>query len=116
MHTVISKCGKLNYTAIALSALRRLPPQLVYQLKEAGEWQDILHWCNVAAVESINEEYDLKQCYNAAQRQIYQGLKNAWYKRQSKKHGSAMQYQNHHISYESIQDDDMLLHQLEVLS
>jgi hypothetical protein len=73
--------GDLNYTAIALSALRRVPVELRMHMQQAGTWQDIVCWASVAAVEGWVEGYDARDCYNAAQRYIYRGLRNDGYSR-----------------------------------
>lgn len=102
----VLKHKDLNYTAIAFYALKRLPLELKTILRERGSMQDVLHWCFVAAVEAEVYDYDFRQTYNAAQRYVYLALKAEGFRRQSKKHGSAMQYQNNEsVSLETLDEE-----------
>lgn len=97
---------KLNYTAIALSALRRLPPTLCRFLRDREAWVDVVAWAMVGAVEGYVNHWDFRDTYNAAQRYIYRALKAEGFRRQSReKNGSAMQYQRHELRYSQINDD-----------
>lgn len=75
--------NNINYTAVALSALRRVPAGLRKALQEQGEWGDIIRWAMVGAVEGYSLGLSARETYNAAQRYIYQGLKAAGYRRPS---------------------------------
>jgi len=67
--------GDLDYTAIAASALHRLPAELKRMLQERGEWHDLLASVQLAACEAWRRNLDLKQTYNLAQRHIYSQLR-----------------------------------------
>lgn len=83
----------LNYTAVALYALRRLPPALREELRRTGEWEDIVAWAMVAAVEGWRQGWDFRTTYNAAGRYIYHALRSAAYRRGSReRYGSKMPY------------------------
>ncbi len=70
-----------GHTAIAMSALRRVAPEMRQHMREADTWNDIVAWAAVGAVEGFKHDYDPKQTYNAAQRYIYRGLRNDGYSR-----------------------------------
>ena len=70
-----------SYTAVAFSALRRLPRGLVRQLHRNGRWDDVRAWVFVAVLEAAEAELDVKGTYNLAQRTIYHALKGEGYKR-----------------------------------
>jgi len=82
----------INYVAVALHALKRLPPELREMLRARGDWEDVVAWALVAAVEGWRRGYDFRATYNAAQRYIYCALRAAGFRRLSRKHGSAMMY------------------------
>ena len=112
LHTL--QRDKLNYTAIAVYALDRLPIELRMQLHDSGRWLDILAHVQLAAVESyVAMDKDFRTAYNRAQRQIYAALKAEGYRRQSQRHGAAMQYQRHEMPI-GLVDDPVLLEKLEL--
>lgn len=94
---------QLDYTAIAVYALRRLPVELRMQLHRRDSWHDILAHMQLSAVESyVACDPDFRTAYNRAQRQLYAALKAEGFRRLSKRHSPAMQYQRHEIPFDSI--------------
>lgn len=97
--------GNLDYTAIALYALKRVPAEVVWQLQQGRRWDDVRAAAIVAAVEAyVEQDADFRTAYNRAQRHIYAALKAEGYRRQSKRHGTAMQYQCHEVPYALVRD------------
>ncbi len=70
-----------DYTAVAMSALRRLSPTFRQELQRNGVWDDVVAWAGVAAVEGQKMGWDQRDTYNAAQRYIYHALRAAGYVR-----------------------------------
>lgn len=99
------KNEKINYTAVAMYSLKRLPRELVEQLKHAGRWEDVVAWAGVAAVEGHKNGWDFKTTYNAAQRAIYHGLKAEGYR---KDRGENFQYRVKEVAFAAVQDDEIL--------
>lgn len=100
--------GSLNYTAIALYALKRIPAEVVRQLRAGQRYDDVRASAIVAAVEAfVMKDPDFRTAYNRAQRHIYAALKAEGYRRQSQRHGTAMQYQCHEIPYALLRADGL---------
>ena len=90
-----------DYAAVAMSALRRLPPYFREHLRKSGQWDDIVAWAGVAAVEGRNNRWDQRDTYNAAQRYIYHALKAAGYVRPWKSDG----YKTFEYTFDPVPDD-----------
>lgn len=64
--------------SLCVSALRRQPGWLLYQIHQRGLWDDLM----IAALEpTFVRIADKKEIYNAAQRAIYAFLRNAGYRK-----------------------------------
>lgn len=104
--------GSLNYTAIALYALKRIPAEVVMQLRTGQRYDDVCSAAIVAAVEAfVMQDPDFRTAYNRAQRHIYAALKAEGYRRQSQRHGTAMQYQCHESPFSLVRKENGLTNQ-----
>lgn len=72
---IISTDGSIDYTAVALHALKRLPRVVRDDLYGAGLWEDVLQTALMIAVTSARLGEDFKATYNRAQREYYLLLK-----------------------------------------
>lgn len=67
---------------LCVSAIRRQPNWLLYQIHQRGLWDDLM----LAALEPTLERVNGKKAiYNAAQRSIYRFLRNAGYRKVRRK-------------------------------
>ena len=95
-----------GHTAVAMSALRRIPPEMRQHMREADTWNDIVCWASVGAVEGQRNDYTPRETYNAAQRYIYRGLRNDGY---SRSRADGMRYirrENNEVSAEMLLKGD----------
>lgn len=74
---------QINYTALAFSALKRVPDELRGYVRTSKQWQDVLQAVRLSAVESYINGRDTKQTYLAASRAIYQTLRELGFRRAS---------------------------------
>ena len=72
---------------ICISAIKRQPNWLLYQIHDMGCWDDLFISALLPAVE--NPELGLHDLYNAAQRSIYQFIKETGY-RKTRKFGKVL--------------------------
>lgn len=84
--------GSINYTAIAFSALRYLPPELQDTLRSCGQWVDILQSCRESAWESYQNGDSLKEAGNRANRAIYGAMKALGWRRKSTRRDKTGRY------------------------
>lgn len=70
-----------NYTAIAFSALRRLPVGFRELLHQNHRWDDLVAAMLLAAVEAYRGELSPHEAYNYAQRALYKALTDMGYRR-----------------------------------
>lgn len=96
---------QVNYTAVALSALRRLPYGLRARLHDLHLWQDVRGAALVAAVESWSLEEGFRDSYNRAQREIYHALRDEGFKREYK-NGRVGSFTSTEISFSDFLDEE----------
>ena len=70
-----------NYTALAMSALRRYPRAFRERLNDEGHWPDVVADVYVSALESSRAGLCANAAYNAAQRAAYRSIRAAGYRR-----------------------------------
>lgn len=88
----------INYTAVAMHALKRLPRELREMLQARGAWEDVVRWAGVAAVEGWRNGWDFRTTYNTAQRYIYRALAAEGFKRLSRERDPRMMYVRREIN------------------
>jgi len=78
------KGEQMDYTAVCLSALNRVPRWLRRTLAKEGGWYDVRMWAFTAAVEAHFHKLNCKDAYNLAQQYIYAALKAEGWRRTTK--------------------------------